>query len=65
MAALISYSVAGSVGSGGEAGEGGLSAGAFFYLGFIHESQDCKKRGGHFFNSSVPPLPPASQTLRH
>ena len=28
----------------------------------IHESQDCRGRGGHFINSS---LPPASQTLRH
>ena len=40
----------------------------FFLSGFsftnIHESQDCRGRGGHFFNSSLP-LPPASQTLRH
>ena len=30
----------------------------------IHESNDCRGRGGHFFNSSLP-LPLASQTLRH
>ena len=40
----------------------------FFFLGFsftnIQESQDCRGRGGHFFNSSLP-LPPASQTLRY
>ena len=41
----------------------------FFLSGFcftnIHESQDCKGRGGgHFINSSLP-LPPALQILRH
>ena len=40
----------------------------FFLSGFsftnIHESQDCRGRGGHFFNSSLP-LPPALQTLRY
>ena len=40
----------------------------FFLSGFsftsIHESQDCRGRGGHVFISSLP-LPPASQTLRH
>ena len=40
----------------------------FFLSGFsftnIHESQDCREGGGHFFNSSLP-LPSASQTLRH
>ena len=45
--------------------------GQFFFLSGlsftkIHESQDCRGRGGgvHFFNSSLP-LPPTSQTLRH
>ena len=40
----------------------------FFLCGFsftnIHESQDCRGRGRHLFNSSLP-LPPASRTLRH
>ena len=40
----------------------------FFLSGFsftnIHEPQDCRGRGRHFFNSSLP-LPPASQTMRH
>ena len=39
----------------------------FFLYGFsfttIHESQDCRERGRHFLNSSLP-LPPALQTLR-
>ena len=30
----------------------------------IHESQDCRGRRGHFFNSSLP-LPLVLQTLRH
>ena len=41
---------------------------SFFLSGYsftnIHESHDCRGRGRHFFNSSLP-LPPASQTLRH
>ena len=41
---------------------------SFFLCGFsftnIHQSQDCRERGGHFFNSSLP-FSPSSQTLTH
>ena len=39
---------------------------SFFIWVFFHnhESQDCRKGGGHFFNSSLP-IPPTSQRLRH